>query len=147
MQNREHIRLIVDTILTSSRQNVGLRGNRGELGSISADGKEPIENAENFRPLLRYRIRGGDSVLQEHSSNAKANAAYQSAAIQNELITTAANLTRDKVVARIKEARFWTIIADETMIVKSDSNVQLSYATLAAVRQSPGIYTKIPFQY
>ena len=64
---------------------------------------------------MRYRIRGGDSVLQEHSGSAKANATYQSAAIENELITTAANLARDKVVARIKEARFWIIIADETM--------------------------------
>ena len=28
---------------------------------------------------------------------------------------TAGNLARDKVIARIKEARFWTIIADETI--------------------------------
>ena len=112
-QNREHIRPIVDTILTCSRQNTALRGHRGERGSISAD--EPIENDGNFRALLRYRIRGGDSVLQEHSGSVKANATYQSAAIQNELITTAANLARVKVVSRIKEARFWTIIADETM--------------------------------
>ena len=69
----------------------------------------------HFRALLRYRIRGGDSVLQKHRCNAKANATYQYAAIQNELITTAGNLARDKVNARIKEARFWTIIADETM--------------------------------
>ena len=114
LPHREHICQIVDTMLTCSRQNIALRGHRGELGSISTDGQEPIENDRNFRALLRYRIRGGDSVLQEHSWSAKANATYLSA-IQNELITTAANLARVKVVARIKEARFWTIIADETM--------------------------------
>ena len=69
----------------------------------------------HFHALLRYRIRGGHSVLLEHSGSAKAIATYRYAAIQNELITTAANLTRNKVIARIKESRFWTIIADETM--------------------------------
>ena len=66
LQNREHIRPIVDTILTCSRQNIALRGHREELDSISADGQEPIENEGNFRTLLRYTIRGEDSVLQEH---------------------------------------------------------------------------------
>ena len=60
----------------------------------------------HFRTLLRYRIREGDSVLQEHSVSAKANATYQYAAIQDELIMTEGNLARDKVIARIKEARF-----------------------------------------
>ena len=73
---------------------------------------------------------------------------HQSAAIQNDLITTAANLARDKVVDRIKEARFLTIIADETM--DRQKREQLAVVIRHASRclaETWHIYTKIQFQY
>ena len=44
-------------------QNIALRGHRNEVGCKSVNGVEPEENDENFRALLRYRIRGGDNQL------------------------------------------------------------------------------------
>ena len=52
-QNRAHLKPIIDTILICSRQNIALRGHRGELGCIDPN-KEPAMNDGNFRALLRF---------------------------------------------------------------------------------------------
>lgn len=112
--NRRKLAPMVDTILLCGRQNISLRGHRGETGAIFSDGSEPQINDGNFRSLLRYRIRGGDEDLKRHVDTAKGNATYQSAEIQNELISAAGSLVKETVLARIKKASFWAIIADET---------------------------------
>ncbi len=114
VDNRKRLAPMVDTILLCSRQNISLRGHRGETGSISADGLEPEINDGNFRALLRFRLRSGDTALKTHIDSAKGNATYQSAEIQNELISAAGSLVKEKVIDRIKKASFWTLIADET---------------------------------
>lgn len=113
-QNREALAPIVDTILMCARQNIPLRGHRFELGGIAASAEEPEDNDGSFRALLRYRIRGGDAALKVHAECAKSNATYQSARIQNALLVCAGDLVKEAVVARIKKARFWSLIADET---------------------------------
>ena len=113
-ENRTCLVPIIDTILTCARQNIAFRGHRGEVGSVSADGVEPSVNDGNFRALLRYRIRGGDTVLKNHTETASKSATYQSPDIQNALIKTAGDLVRETVLLRIKKAKFWAILADET---------------------------------
>jgi hypothetical protein len=51
-ENRAFLSPIVDTILTCARQNIPLRGHKGEAGCVSSDGVEPEENDGNFRALL-----------------------------------------------------------------------------------------------
>ena len=51
---------IVDTVLFHARQNIALRGNRGEVGVVNSTGDEPSTNDGNFRASLRMRIRAGD---------------------------------------------------------------------------------------
>ena len=65
LRNRASLKPIVETILFCARQNLALRGNN-EKGPICTDGSEPDNNDGNFRALLRYRMRGGDSVLKHH---------------------------------------------------------------------------------
>jgi len=113
-ENRRKLVPMVETILLCGRQNISLRGHRGETGSIASDGSEPDINDGNFRALLRYRIRAGDENLKGHIETAKGNATYQSAEIQNELIMAAGSLVKETVLERIKKASFWAIIADET---------------------------------
>ena len=72
-------------------------------------------NDGNFRALLRYRARGGDNDLLSHISWAKANATYHSNTIQNELIFISGYLIKDRVIKQIKDAKCWTILADDTM--------------------------------
>ena len=81
---------------------------------MSADGVEPEHNDGNFRALLRYRIRGGDKDSQSHANSARANATYQSADIQNALISVAGSLVKESVICRIISVKFWSIKADET---------------------------------
>ena len=113
-ENRAFLVPIIDTILTCARQNIAFRGHRGEVGSVSASGMEPLNNDGNFHALLRYRIRGGDTVLQKHANTAARSATYQSPDIQNELITAAGDSVKEAVLRRIKKAKFWAILADKT---------------------------------
>ena len=114
LRNRSYLLSIADTVLMCARQNLALRGHRNEVGCVSVNGAEPEENDGNFRALLRYRIRGGDNQLASFVKNAKQNATYHSAEIQNNLISTAASLIKDEVISRARAASFWSIIADET---------------------------------
>ena len=97
-----------------AHQNIALRGHRNEVGCVSVNGVEPEENDGNFRALLRYRIRGGDNQLASFVKNAKQNATYHSAEIQNDLISTTASLIKDEVISRARAASFWSVISDET---------------------------------
>ena len=112
LRNRSYLLSIADTVLMCARQNIALRGHRNEVGCVSVNGVEPKENDGNFRALLRYRIRGGDNQLVSFVKNAKQNATYHSAEIQNDLISTAASLMKNKVISRARAASFWSIIAD-----------------------------------
>ena len=86
IRNKSYLLSIADTVLMSARQNIALRGHRNEVGCVSVNGVEPEENDWNFRALLRYRIRGEDNQLASFVKNAKQNATYHSAEIQNETI-------------------------------------------------------------
>lgn len=113
-RNRNLLKPIVDTILTCARQNIALRAHRGEMGPVNSDGAEPLENDGNFRALLRLRIRAGDKVLQDHARNTKGNSTYHSPQIQNELISAAGDIVKEEVLRRVKKAKFWAMVADET---------------------------------
>jgi len=114
-KNREALLPIIDTLLTCARQNIALCGHRGEDEALVGC-SEPAENDGNFRALLRYRMHGGDvAPLCNHLAGAAANATYLSATIQNELLVVAADLIREKIQKRIRQAGCWALIADETM--------------------------------
>ena len=114
LRNRSYLLSIADTVLMCARQNIALRGHRNEVGCVSVSGVEHEENDDNFRALLRYRIRGGDNQLACFVKNAQPNVTYHSAEIQNDLISTTASLIKDEVISRARAASFGSFIADET---------------------------------
>ena len=69
--------------------------------------------------MLRYRVDGGDSILAQHLSKASKNATYISKTTQNELIEVCGEIIREKVIEEVKQAKFFTIIADETADVSN----------------------------
>ena len=85
LRDRSCLLSIADTVLMCARQNIALRGHRNEVGCVFENGVEPEENDGNFKALLRDRIRGGDNQLSSFVKNARQNATYHSAEIQNEL--------------------------------------------------------------
>ncbi|CAF0733562.1 unnamed protein product [Didymodactylos carnosus] len=73
-----------------------------------------LTNEGNFRALLQYRISGGDSVLQKHLETAPKNATYISKTTQNIIISCINDLISQQIIAQVKEARFFTVMLDET---------------------------------
>ena len=134
-KNREALLPIIDTLLTCARQNIALRGHRGEDETIVGC-SEPAENDGNFRALLRYRMRGGDVALCNHLTGAAANATYLSATIQNELLVVAADLIREKIQKRIRQAGCWALIADETMDLQKREQLVVVIRYLSADEDS-----------
>ena len=112
-RNRVALVPIIDTLLTCARQNIALRGHRDD-GPVDSTGEEPMHNDGNFRALLRLRVRGGDTKLKDHLESCKRNASLVSKTIQNELIACAGNIIKEDIVKDVRDAKFWTIMADKT---------------------------------
>ena len=121
-ENRRRLTPIVKTILLCARQNIALRGHRDD-GSLldnndgAAVDTSVVRKDGNFRALLKFRIDSGDGVLKQHLESATSNATYVSKTTQNELIKAAGDVVRQKILDRVAAARFFTILADETMDV------------------------------
>jgi hypothetical protein len=52
----------------------------------------------NFRSLLKYRIDGGDSTLEQHLSTTSKTATYISKTTQNELIEICGDCIRQGII-------------------------------------------------
>lgn len=122
-ENREKLAPIVNTVLFCSREGLPLRGHR-DYGPLSID-KIESENAGKFRALLRFRIEAGDVALKNHLESAGANATYLSKDIQNEIIDTAGGLVCRKIVERINQSNYFSVLADETADVSGTEQFSL----------------------
>lgn len=69
-KNMKVLESVVETILLCGRQNIPLWGHRDD----SQHATDSSINSRNFRPLLKYRVEGGDAVLGEQISRAPKNA-------------------------------------------------------------------------
>lgn len=75
---------IIECILLCGRQELALRGHRGEKRNILID-ENAIQNAGNFRAILQFRAKG-DIFLQNVLEGTDTNIKYLSPGIQNQLI-------------------------------------------------------------
>jgi len=64
--------------------------------------------------LLAFRVESGDSVLKEHLLTTSKKATYVSKEIQNELIQLCGNEILKHIVRKVRAAKYFAIIADET---------------------------------
>jgi hypothetical protein len=131
-ENRDRLRPIVSTIILCGRQNISLRGHRDDGNtSLNYDENEQnsiVANQEgNFRALLRFRIESGDSILRQHLETANSNATYISKTVQNELIDTCKDFIKEVILNRIKEAKLFSIIFDETTDISHTEQLSLSF--------------------
>lgn len=108
-QNRKALSSIIETIIFSGRQDIALRGHR-DAGPIKAN--SPPENDGNFRSLLRFRIEAGDDTLHNHLKTSTFS--WTSPQIQNELIEICGNIILDKIIAKVRRAKYFSILADGT---------------------------------
>lgn len=107
--NRQILSAIIETIIFIGRQEIASRGHR-DSGAILLE--SPVENDGNFRSLLRFRMSAGDEILRNHLQTSKLR--YTSPKVQNEIIQIIGENILDKIVPKINEAKYFSILADET---------------------------------
>ncbi|KAK4879168.1 hypothetical protein RN001_007314 [Aquatica leii] len=96
--NKERLIPLVKTIM--------LHRDDGELSDEIGQGK--------FRALLHFRMDAGDSNLQKHLETAPKNATYLSKTTQKQLIECCHTLIMKNVIKKVKEAKYYAVLADET---------------------------------
>ena len=73
----------------------------------------PNAQHSNFWALLLYRVAAGDTVLSDHLAKSSRNATYTSSRIQNKILDILGSTIVKKIVQRVKDATYFTVIADE----------------------------------
>ena len=111
-KNRQRILSIVKILMFCGRQNIPIRGHWDNLQDVEAN---PVQNHGNFWALLQFRIDAGDKELEEHMATAAKNATYTSPAIQSEIMAILGDHIWDQILEKVKQAKMYTIIADEVM--------------------------------
>ena len=114
-ENRQKLGLIVKTIV------FGHHDSATHLGKDN----EGTRNHGNFLALLNFRVQAGDTVLEEHLSKADRNATYTSGNIQNQIIDVLADQVREKIVRKVKAARWYMIVSDEVTDVSSKEQLTI----------------------
>lgn len=140
-ENRSRLHPIIETIIFCGRQNIPLRGHRDDgslLGKDSTSGEASIVNNDgNFRELLRFRIAAGDKKLENHMKNSSANATYIGKNTQNALINICGEEVQQIVIERVRQARWFSIIFDETTDIahREQMSVSLRYVFGKTIRE------------
>lgn len=110
-KNRAFLKPIIETLIFCGEQELPMRGDF-DSGPVTL--KKPNHRDGKFRALLRFRANSGDKILREHLETCRKNAMYTSPDIQNEIIEICGGIIRETLVSRIKNAKYFSILADET---------------------------------
>jgi hypothetical protein len=133
IRNLAVLETIVKIVLLCSRHNLALRGHRDD----SQYTNDKNINTGNVSALLRYRVDGGDELLQEHFNNAPSNATYISKTTQNEVISIIGDSIQRSIVNDCNEAGGWfSLSADE---VRDTANNEQLAVTLRYVDKEKNI--------
>lgn len=113
---------IIECILLCGRQELALRGHRGEKGNILID-ENAIQNAGNFRAILQFRAKG-DIFLQNFLEGTDTIIKYLSPGIQNQFINICNDILK-KIVIKVNEAQCFSVLADETTDISTSEQLTL----------------------
>ena len=150
-ENRVRLQPIVKSIIFCGRNNISLRGHRDDgrvvdLGTEANDStstgtkkdqkakdkaskssKSPSQLQDGtFKQLLAFRVDSGDKILEEHLKKSSARATYISKTTQNELIQCCSLEISEEILKRVRAARFYSILFDETTDIAGLSQLSLT---------------------
>ena len=108
-ENRKLIRPIINAIVLCGRQNIPLRGHRDDSQYYLSDDVNP----GNFIEILKYGVTCTGQSLEEYFKSTPKNITYKSKTTQNEIIDICDDLITRKITNEIREANFFSILADE----------------------------------
>ena len=103
-ENRHLIKTIGEVLLLSAMQDKSQRGHRENDENV---------NDGNFKQIINLIARH-DAVVKKKMDQSAQNAKYTSNTIQNEILDTLAYMVRDSIVEDVKDAQYFSLIADET---------------------------------
>ncbi|XP_028419093.1 52 kDa repressor of the inhibitor of the protein kinase-like, partial [Dendronephthya gigantea] len=108
-ENRKLLRPIIGAIVLCGRQNIPLRGHRDDSSNYLSD----EVNCGNFIEILKYGAMCAGKTLEELFKSTPKNMTYKSKTTQNEIIDICGDMITKKLTDEIREARFYSILADE----------------------------------
>lgn len=123
-ENKKKLIPIIKTIIFCGIQNIALRGHRDDGDLIDTKDLSAI-NDGNFRALLKFRIDSGDKDLEKHIRSCGKNSSYVSKTIQNELIQCCGELITQNIVSKVKHAKYFTLMADETTDIATKEQLSI----------------------
>lgn len=120
---------MAEVILTCAQQGIALRGHGDSMDDLAS-------NPGNFKMLL-HTLSRHDSVVQRHLMEGPRNASYLGHATQNEILEIMAGLVRQKIQSEVCNARFYTLIVDESKDIskKEQMAVVLRYVHSGVIHE------------
>ena len=83
---------------------------------------------------LRFRMKSGDNLLQEHLHSDPKNASYTSHQIQNEILEKCCLVLRDILISEVKSSVSFSVLTDETADIRGTEQLSIGirYVTKSA---------------
>jgi hypothetical protein len=119
-ENQAILEAIFKVVILCGKQGFALRGHRDD----KIEWEDFDGNHGNFLELLHFRAETDDN-LRRHLQRAPSNAKMTSKTIQNEVIAVIGNVIRNEILHEVKQAMFFSIIADEVTDVSSKEQLSL----------------------
>ena len=116
---------IVDCALFLGRRGLPFRGENDNCSQLKSGEYSVDRGIGNFEALLKFGLRRGDQVLLDHCSNLSKNATYFSSEVQNEIIDCCGEQITEKIIKKVKEARFFSILDGEAMDASKKEQLSL----------------------
>ena len=143
LKNREILKSLIKVLITMSQQAIPLRGRdesdpTAEFRSSSMETVDTTKNPGNFLAFVKLAASLDCPVLKEHLSKCAKNATYLSKDIQNELLKYIAENILDQIVAKIKQSKFFSILADEACDIsnKEQMPIVIRYVDNCQIRET-----------
>ena len=117
-RNTTVMKSLFDCICFVGKRGLPYRGHRDDHTATEDDDKG------NFIDAVEFRAKT-DEALRMHLEKAPRNALYTSKTIQNDMISIVGNAIRNEIIKEIKEAKYFTILADEVTDCSNSEQISL----------------------
>ena len=133
-ENRSKLKPIIETVIFLGRNGLPFRGHRDTSQYHPETGTYGEERVGLFIECLSLRVKAGDTVLENHLKTCAKNASYVSKTTQNDLIKCCGDVILKRLAADIKNARYFSILADEARDSSNQEQMSLVLRYFDATR-------------
>ena len=105
-ENREILRVIIDSLIFMARQNIALRGHdESTFSTNQGNFLELIKMFAKYHPTLQHHL----NIIEQHKRN---RLTFLSHETQNKLLSITSNIVRSKILDQVKKAGIFSVIID-----------------------------------